>query len=916
MPDGRDHGELIHPDGKDTQRDADELLRAFLAEFPNAVVVPEGGKFFIYSGPEVAVDSEVTITTKTSEDGKRKFDVFTSGGKVIGFREFGTSDSVAIARDSAGKQLIYKDVPGITRYQLENGTELRIKDEPVKPTDPNAFANPLDAINSIPAHAREGGISTRGFVTQWNPQKGAWENVTITTPGAITVVDVKGTDNVRVMQDDKVLAFLSKKETDAVLPALSTMEIHDIVGSDFMVVRIGTREFQVPKSQVSETVPDAEIVTFPEAPGYKFIRQPSGQITFLSGPPDSATFKLGSTTPVTDPLTGEPLGTLVQTGDGQFSLIRSSQTTGAGQDTIEFIDGERYIRRGDGTLTSHPVPEPNLPTSMEGLITNAIISGNWEGAVALDNFRNRPSAADALQSALQFAKSPADEATISSLARGEAGLIAQDMQAGREAQAAGEIRRVGPQPDFLLDAFQKFQESLDAPPPTAAQLGITQGIGGLATPSARPTPATGNDISAVVDQLTASGEWTSREINDLINRITGSGQTLSPSNLLNAAAMGKVRSPLQEAQSQLLEKGVTQQEINQVLRNISPALANDPNSIDLIIQGLNSAFPGAITQTGADGGGKATVSPLRNEVEEAQYQLEQRGVPGSDVQAMLDEIELAFQGKPDSERAIIDTLNQRFQFNVDGSISKQVGITADRNPVFSVIVPATTTTAPTTAPTTDQIPYIKTPSPRPKTIPTPRTKTIPTPTTSLGFSSTGIDLDFAKSQFGRRYEEKAEAGEFGEIEKLAEGGIVGHEPVIVGEKGPELLLAPSGSMVFPLDNLSNEEANKKKKQGIPGFQEGGVIDLSNPTDFPLGIKQLLGGGGISAPRRLLPFAGIPTPSASDQSNLLPSELEFLLGLGEQTGIPRLDIERELLSTRPGRGGGRGTFLPDTVRTSF
>ena len=119
---------------------------------------------------------------------------------------------------------------------------------------------------------------------------------------------------------------------------------------------------------------------------------------------------------------------------------------------------------------------------------------------------------------------------------------------------------------------------------------------------------------------------------------------------------------------------------------------------------------------------------------------------------------------------------------------------------------------------------------------------------------------------------------------------------------------PPGTKVTPISALSDEEVAELKKKGVRGLQDGGVIDFS-AASFPLGVRNLLGGGGVDPTRSILPAAGLRVPSAQAQRNLLPLEREFLMELALQAGIPEAEFREELGRQGPGFGGGRATFRP-------
>ena len=86
---------------------------------------------------------------------------------------------------------------------------------------------------------------------------------------------------------------------------------------------------------------------------------------------------------------------------------------------------------------------------LDDIITQALVDGNYEKAFAFQDFQDRPTAADSLNFALAFARSPADQQIISEIARG-ASTVSQDPFDPTSP------RRVGPQPQFLIDAYQDY----------------------------------------------------------------------------------------------------------------------------------------------------------------------------------------------------------------------------------------------------------------------------------------------------------------------------------------------------------------------------------------------------------------------------------------------------------------------------
>jgi hypothetical protein len=142
---------------------------------------------------------------------------------------------------------------------------------------------------------------------------------------------------------------------------------------------------------------------------------------------------------------------------------------------IEQLSGQQFIRGTQGEL------QP-LNDVLDRVIEQALISGDSAKAIAFDDFRKRPSRADALQMALQYARSPADQTLISAISSGERYV---------SPPPAGELQQVGPPADFLQEAYQEFRDSMSGgrlptpdemeasmapPPPTALEEAKLKGI--------------------------------------------------------------------------------------------------------------------------------------------------------------------------------------------------------------------------------------------------------------------------------------------------------------------------------------------------------------------------------------------------------------------------------------------------------
>ena len=119
--------------------------------------------------------------------------------------------------------------------------------------------------------------------------------------------------------------------------------------------------------------------------------------------------------------------------------------------------GREFLQQPSGALQELSARTPNMV--MDQIISEAIINGDLDKALAYQDFRDRPTEQDALSYAMQFARSPADQNIISALARGETTVE----------QRPSTPTRVGPQPDFLISAFNRFNQSLTAGRPPTGQ---------------------------------------------------------------------------------------------------------------------------------------------------------------------------------------------------------------------------------------------------------------------------------------------------------------------------------------------------------------------------------------------------------------------------------------------------------------
>ena len=114
---------------------------------------------------------------------------------------------------------------------------------------------------------------------------------------------------------------------------------------------------------------------------------------------------------------------------------------------IETIGESQYIRSVDQNLSP-------LNQVLDRAMEQAILQGTPESiqrAIAYDDFRKRPSSLEALQAAMEWARTPGDQQMLSAIHHGYMDV---------SAPVSGDISRVADPAQFAQDAYAQFQESL------------------------------------------------------------------------------------------------------------------------------------------------------------------------------------------------------------------------------------------------------------------------------------------------------------------------------------------------------------------------------------------------------------------------------------------------------------------------
>ena len=320
---------------------------------------------------------------------------------------------------------------------------------------------------------RVGGFDTKTGVYSIEMAKIGSELDDALDPDNPLMMGSDGTPTTIDLGNGQLMGFLADGRSFTVDPADTDTEIDwsNLKSGDVKTVKAGDQEFAVfpdgTKYQVGEKFAggvdpnDVELVSqVPLADGTFAAVFNNGQI-FRTGREQkpasveysSATGKFQVTQPDGSLNFIDPTYETGFTGQGGLEGYNMfQQRTGEVQDLglpevparIEQQAGQQFIRGTQGEL------QP-LNDVLDRVIEQAVISGDVDRAIAFDDFRKRPSRADALQMALQYARSPADQTLISAISSGEQYVAPPP---------AGELQQVGPPADFLQQAYQEFRDSM------------------------------------------------------------------------------------------------------------------------------------------------------------------------------------------------------------------------------------------------------------------------------------------------------------------------------------------------------------------------------------------------------------------------------------------------------------------------
>ncbi len=708
---------------------------------------------------------------------------------------------------------------------------------------------------------------------------------------------------------------------------------------------------KIPAADVAPT--SADIVTFTDAEGGgRLIPLGDGKYTYEA--PEDAPFQTSAADVVPLPKQG---GSLVKTSENQYQFVRDTyepgvkidpqtgrqfvqsasgtwtelapryqqgvvesggrqflqQTTGALAELeprytpeVTEVDGMSLLQQRSGAISQ--LAKPNL----DQVITQALVDGEYDKAFAFQDFRDRPSAAETFQTALEFARSPADQILISSIARGE-----QTVQP----PPPGTIQRVGPQADFLVQAYQDFQRRTQAGRAPTEEEATT--LSARAAAGASPLTDT---LQARLEGLTRDQE---RRDEKHAIEIEGMKQSL-----------------------------FEQEKLFEVKLNTSMAALN--TKLGLNADGSKPSV--TVSTNGDDNGGDAAASSDTSTAATTTT-TSTTGIGAGSEEEVQDAVEKEAAG----ERLTPEQI-QHFQ---DFKDAKAAGFNpADYNNIASRAINAwkasvqaqedqeeyetsvagqlTDLGIPTEAgAVTNQAQFFDAlnlgPSPSYQEVAaaiTPLTDgqrtlaDIAAFTDPQGTAAAAAEADAATAAAGRAAAANLRSAQaapmptgfstggksytsFAELEKelgvkpRAGGGTVQPgEITVVGEQGPEIAMMPPGTHILPLGRATKQDIKAAQATGR-AYQQGGIVF----GELPFGIRQLQAGRPITPSRGYLSqAAGLTLPSAQALSNLTPESRDVYFDLARQAGIPSRAFGQELQTTMPaGRRLPTSRMLPFSSR---
>jgi len=601
------------------------------------------------------------------------------------------------------------------------------------------------------------------------------------------------------------------------------------------------------------------VVEDPLAPGRKFTQNAAGTWTELA--------------PRADP-------GVVSIGDRDFL----QQYTGALSELdprfdpmVEDVDGMTLLQQRTGAVGQL------TPPNMDQIITQALVDGEYDKAFAFQDFRDRPSAAETFQTALQFARSPADQTLISAIARGEQFVAPPP---------AGEIQRVGPQPDFLVQAYQDFQRRTQAGrAPTGEE---------IAGASQEPTLQAQLEAIRNKDrreeekhQLFVSGEEAKQGRAQEVFATTQATKAAESTAKAAAAATTTAAAGDVEQGEPAFLPGETTETVADADKTFSMSDATTADDIqDLWDTGLSQQQRDLINLW--DGGIWSFASTSQNMWELKRnlntHFAQALETTGTAIPHIGRELGGALLDGASPEPVPVDT--EQVKEQVKDPV--KLDIPAEAPSLFEQRAPARAEIEATLDIMGRGREGGMTPIPASPVLNIPEN----IPQTLAGYSAgtTFADIEAALGLGETAVATGPAQPPEGGFRRRAGGGTVRPgEITVVGEKGPEIAMMPPGTHILPLGKATKHDIRAAQATGH-AYQAGGTINFG---ELPFGLRQLQAGRPITPSRGYLSqAAGLNLPSAQALQNITPESRDVFLDLAAQAGIPRKSFAQELATTIP------------------
>ena len=671
---------------------------------------------------------------------------------------------------------------------------------------------------------------------------------------------------------------------------------------------------KVTTSAASAAPTEKDIITFDEADGGgRLIPLGGGKYTYE--PPEDEPFTTSSSDVV--PLPNQN-GSLIKTSANQYQFVRDTFDPGRKVDAT----GREYLQQRDGIWYElDPRFEPELiradgmnlfqqrsgdvtqlsAATMDDVITQALIDGDVDKALAFQDFRDRPTAQEAFNTALEFARSPADQVLISSIARGE-----QTVQP----PPAGTIQRVGPQADFLIQAYEDFQRRTQAGrAPTGEEISaatedptLQARLESIANKDRREEEkhqlfvasetakqqraqeafeaqeATRAAESAAKVAAATAASTSGDTGGDVATSTTGDAGEETPTEIQTAPPGTRVK---QEGTTTMVnDKGE--------VANIADALVDqfqsgeNPAGWRVISEKELQDADTAAAEAQATAAAEAAATAQAAEAERQAAGIKKAEEFRAALDAGFDPADYHNIGGRAIEAHQASLAAEAEQQQEDIRTEARAAIDADLDIVGRGLEPSAGMPEKPWGEDLQGIPR----SGAPTFVNKIEQGWSDPPTTLAGYAPGTTFADIEKS--------------LGLKPRAGGGTVQPGEITVVGEQGPEIAMMPPGTHILPLGKATKRDIKAAQATGR-AYQQGGIVF----GELPFGIRQLQAGRPITPSRGYLSqAAGLTLPSAQALTNLTPESRDVYFDLARQAGIPSRAFGQELQTAMPS-----GTRLP-------